>query len=269
MTMSDKKLPFSGNATLLEKIVIDFNKLVEADAAEIPKTRVYKIACESESPKVERSARKSALESMQNSEGFTKLAIDSRRINQTIERSPRPTIQYFSRSEPYIDNRDQETINVFSKLMVPLMEIKASFGEQPEYFESYSRVLHDQVERILRLKVADQDIFRPQLAYLEQLIYARYRLSMEEISRMDKSSLKAKLLDKDEALMKRGAFMHMTAAPEENKKVANIPLKTGDQTGNTQEAIVNAIFGNNNIRREGEKVVERTITITIKDEVKD
>ncbi len=37
----------------------------------------------------------------------------------------------------------------------------------------------------------------------------------------------------------------------------------------TQNAIINAIFGNNNIRKDGEKTVERTITITIKDSVID
>jgi hypothetical protein len=45
-SMSDKKLPFSGNATLLEKIAIDYNKLVDVGASEIPKTRMYKISYE-------------------------------------------------------------------------------------------------------------------------------------------------------------------------------------------------------------------------------
>lgn len=267
MSMSDKKLPFSGNAMLLEKIVIDFNKLVDVQASEIPKTRVYKISCEEESPVIERSARKSALKTMQNSEGFTKVAIDSRRINQNIERNPRPAIQYFSRADQFIDNKDQNDINTFSKLLVPLMEIKASFGDQPEYLDSYCRILHENLERVLRVKQGDSEIFRPQIEYLKQLIFARYRLSMEEISRLSNGELKSKLLDKDEKLIKRGLFIQQTNNPEISKS-ATIPVKNGIES-TTSESIVNAIFGNNNIRREGEKSVERTITITIKDTVKD
>jgi hypothetical protein len=265
-SMSDKKLPFSGNAMLLEKIVTDFNKLIDVKAEEIPKVRVYKIACEEESPVIERSARKCALQSMQSSVGFVKNAIDSRRINQAIERNPRPTIQYFSRSDQFIDNKDQTDINTFSKLLVPLIEIKASFGDQPEYLDSYCRILHDNLERVLRVKQGDSEIFRPQIEYLKQLIFARYRLSVEEINRLSSAELKMKLLDKDENLIKRGLFMHQTNSPE--VKTATIPVKNGIEP-TTSESIVNAIFGNNNIRRDGEKSVERTITITIKDTVKD
>jgi hypothetical protein len=262
-SMSDKKLPFSGNAILLEKIVIDFNKLVDVEASEIPKTRIYKISCEEESPTIVRSARKAYLSEMQKNVGFVKNAVDSRRINQTIERNPRPAIQYFSRADQFIDNKDQTDINTFSKLLEPLIEIKASFGNEPEYLDSYCRILHENLERVLRVKQGDKDLFRPQIEYLKQLVFARYRLSVEEINRLSTAELKVKLLDKDENLIKRGLFIHQTNVPE--VKTATMPMKTGDKVINTQEAIVNAIFGNNDIRKGSEKSATRTITITISD----
>lgn len=260
--MSDKKLPFSGNALLLDKIVTDFNKLIDVNAEEIPKVRVYKIACEEESPIIERSARKCALSAMQESVGFTKLAIDSRRIDQNIERNPRPAIQYFQRSDQFIDNGLQNDINIFSKLLVPLIEIKGSYGDQPEYLDSYSRVLHENLERVLRIKQSDQEYHKPQIEYLKQLVFARYRLSMEEISKLSAMQLKAKILDKDESLIKRGLFLQNTNGPE--VKTATIPVKTGIEP-TTQESIINAIFGNNDIRKGSERSATRTITITISD----
>lgn len=289
MSISDKKLPFSGNALLLEKLAINYTKFADSNAIEIPKQQIYKIVCEDESPKIERSARKHALASIEKSSGFTKVAIDSRRIDQCWDRNPRPTIQFFTRSQPFIDEKDQGDINVFAKLMNSLIEIKASYGDQPEYFESYARVLYDNVERILRLKQGDLEIYRPQLEYLKQLIYARYRLSMDNIVALGNNELKDRILSKDENLIKRGLFLKQTEDP--NKKTGNIqnkkiieaieeivPLKKAvevESVGinkNTEQAvqqynqsgIAEAIFGNN-IRKPGEKNSSRTITITIKE----
>lgn len=266
MSISDKKLPFSGNAILLEKIATNYTKFADSNAKEIPGQQIYKVVCEEESPKVERSARKCALESINNSIGFTKLAIDSRRIDQEMDRNPRPTIQYFRRADQFIDNGMQNDINIFSKLMIPLMEIKGSYGDQPEYFESYSRILFENVERILRVKQADQDFHRAQFEYLKQLLFARYRLSMEEVSQLSVMELKARILNKDENLIKRGLFLQNTGESSVAKRAA-IPVKNGIEP-TTQEAIVNAIFGSSDsdLRKPGERTSTKTITITIKNE---
>jgi len=118
----------------------------------------------------------------------------------------------------------------------------------------------------LRIKQGDLDIFRPQLAYLEQLVFMRYRLSLDNINKMSSDELKERILKKDENLKKRGTFNKITGGKTKP------PGKDLAKDGNgavTQEAIINAIFGNNNFRRDGEKNVTRTITITISDEVKD
>lgn len=266
MSISDKKLPFSGNALLLEKIATNYTKLVDSGAKEIPRQQIYKIACAEESPTIDRKARKAALNQLQ---GFTKLAFDTRRTNQETDRNPRVNLQNWHRSDQFIDADDQKNIDILSKLLAPLNELKQSFGSEPGWHESYSRQLLDQVERALRVKVGDQDLYRPQFAYLEQLIFQRYRLTFEEINRMEKTAIKHKILDKDENLLKRGAYLHSTDDELNKKSSQQLSLKTGDMP-TTQESIVNAIFGSGAvIRRDGERTVERTITITIRDEVKD
>ncbi len=259
--MSDKKLPFSGNAVLLEKIATNFDKFVEVGANEIPREQIYKIACDEESPMINRNARKAALSVFKEC-SIKKVAFDVRRIDQELDRNPRTNLQNWHRSDAFIENADQKKIEVFGKLFHSLGEIKASFEREPGWHESYARQLYDQVERALRVKLGDVDIYRPQFLYLEQLIYDRYRISFEELIRLEKNAIKHKILEKDENLLKRGAFLYHTSATEElNKKSSEkIGIKTGDiQT--TQEALIKAIFGNDNGKK-GSK----TITITIKND---
>lgn len=277
--MTIKKLPFDGNSVLLDKITNDYCKLVDAGAEEIPANRLYNISCSAESAGVSRSARKAALKNIKSTQnsGFKKVAFDTRRIDYS-ERNPRTNLQYWTRSDPFIDSEDQVKINAFSRLVPPLMEIKTAFEGDQEYFKSFARELYDHVNRILRLDINDGDIYRPSLAYLEQLMFSRYRLAIDDILSMPENDLKDRILSKDEALMKRGIKIDKNRIKNslinhrEEVKQAQEPLVSIPKNGNgglTQESIVNAIFGNNQLRREGEKTVERTITITIKDNVLD
>ena len=250
-------LPFSGSVELINKLADDFVSFVD-DSKKILSKCTYIITCKKESPLILRSARFAALQKAQE-KPLIKVAFDTRRIDQEHDRNPRTNLQYWNRSQAFIEEEDQNKINIFSKLMLPLEEIRKDFETEPEYFNSYARVLHDSVNRILRVKEGDLDIFRPQLAYLEQLLFARYRLSMDEINKMGIKELKESILKKDENLLKRGAFLHATQ--DKSKQIS----KDGNVI--TQESIVNAIFGNNNIRRDGERTVERTITITIRDQI--
>jgi hypothetical protein len=261
MSMSNKKLPFSGNAVLLEKIAINFDKFVEVGAQEIPREQIYNVVCEEESPVIDRKARIAALNELK---GFTKLAFDTRRTNQETDRNPRINLQNWHRTDQFIDEEDQKNIEILGKLLVPLNELKESFEREPGWHESYSRQLLDQVDRALRVKVGDQGIHRAQFIYLDQLMFQRYRLSFEEISRMDKTALKNRILDKDEDLLKRGAFLHASALDEElNKKSSQqMSVKTGDNVQTTQEALIKAIFGGDTSGKKGSK----TITITIKND---
>lgn len=267
--MSNKKqlLPLDGCANLLEKLVGDYTLMANGSA--IPNKRIYKVASSAEPCGVARSARRAAFLRLRSAMPIRKYAFDARKTDQETERNPRHNFQNYNRSQQYIDEEDQKRLEAFARLVKPLEAIKKKFGTSPEYFHSYARRLHESVKSIMKVRESDMDIFRPQMDYLEQLLYARYRISTEDLNKMGSEMLKDKILSKDEDLLKRGSFMHITGDPEDDRqKSANQSfVKDSDGGGLTQDSIVNAIFGNNKLRREGEKTVERTITITIRDEV--
>lgn len=232
-----------------------------------PSNFTYKINSADEGSDIHRQARLAAYASFEKP--LIKNAFDTRRINQETDRNPRTNLQYWHRTDPFIDDTDKSKLNTFAKLFNMLDNTKKKLGTQPEWFESYTRQLHDNVHRILRVKQADLDIFRPQLSYLEQLIYARYRLSMEDIEKLSEDELRDKILAKDEGLIGRNNYLKETTGTDENNSNSLKITKDG-LTKTTQESIINAIFGaDGSFRKDGEKNVERTITITIRDNVID
>jgi hypothetical protein len=259
--MKNKLLPLDAKVTLLEKMAEDFEYYLSDGGETCPREQTYRFCSRDEDREVVRVARGAALESLSNP--ITKVAFDTRRVDQLRDRNPRQNLQYYHRTDPFIDEEDDDKLNRFARLLKVLNGIQKDFGTQPEWFESYARQLHDSVTRILRVKQADLDVFKPQLFYLEQLLDARYRITMDQLKSMPTKELRARILSKDEPLLKRGAYIKETGGPEESR-----PIVVDGQT-TTQDSIVNAIFGGNNLRKDGERTVERTVTITIKDNVLD
>jgi hypothetical protein len=189
---------------------------------------------------------------------ITKVAFDTRRFNSETTRNPRSNLQNWVRSQPFIDSEMQNKLETLGRLWNPLQELKTTYGTNPSWHESYARVLHDTVENTLRIKEADGEVFHPQVAYLEQLMFARYRLSMDEIGNMSADKLKTAILQKDENLLKRGVYqpLQQVTSAENNLNLS--------KDGKVDESLINAIFASN-IRRPGEAKATRTITITITD----
>ncbi len=267
MPISDRKLPLEGNAELLEKMTEDYSQMVASGADKFPSKRFYKIAYTEEAGAVSRGARKAALGNILAPK-LTKIAIDTRRIDQETVRNPRSNMQNWHRSDLFVSDNVQDKLDVFGKIKECLNEIKQIYGREPEYLTSYAAELDGHVERALRLNIGDKDYFEPQLAYLEQILFARYRLSMDEIKRIEKRDIKKAILSKDEDLLKRGAYLDRTGGFNKSSEDPHKIVINGNGAG-TQQNIIEAIFGNNNLRRDGEKKVQRTITITVTDEVKD
>jgi hypothetical protein len=265
------KLPIEARIKLLCKVVGDFYKYAHTNEQILPSSITYRVTAPEESTLVKQAARQAAFESLKNStsssvrqDKITKLAFDTRRIDQEHDRNPRHNLQYWHRSDPFIDDEDQKKLDIFARLGKILGQLKDKLGTDPQWFESYVRQLHDNVNRILRVKQADMDIFRPQLAYLEQLVYARYRLTMENLEKFSDEQLTESILAKDENLNGKSKFL--TTVSKDEKPAA---LIKDSLTKTTQDSIVNAIFGAPNLRRDGERTVERTITIKIVDSVVD
>jgi hypothetical protein len=91
---------------------------------------------------------------------------------------------------------------------------------------------------------------------------------MENIEKYSDKQLQDCILSKDESLIGRNNYLKEVKADEEIS--SNTIMKNTSIEKNTQESIINAIFGaNSNFRKDGEKTVSRTITIKITDEVVD
>lgn len=258
-------LNLKGRIDILKRVAEDFDFSVSNYI--VPESVEYKIIDSVEDLSIESTARTAFYSAaLDRRASLIKQAFDSRKFNSETDRNPRMALQHYHRSDEFIDADDQKKITILSKLIKPLNEIKAKFGKDTDWHDSYSRLLLDNLNKTLIIKESDVDIFRPQVEYLSQILDLRYRLSMNDLEKMSSDQLSEIILKKDEKLLKKGAFIKDMMTTSEPEKQAFV-LKDGNQ--NTQESIVNAIFGNNNIRREGEKTVERTITITIKDTVLD
>lgn len=274
-----QKLPLKGSIDLINQLSDDFCRYVKAET-QAPEELNYIVKIAKESPRIRRSARTAALQKAQP--GFTKVAFDTRRINQEHDRNPRTNLQHWHRSQEFIDEGQQKQIDVYSKLFRTLKNIKQGLGTRPDWHESYARSLHDAVERVLRIKQGDNDIHPSQLAYLDQLLFARYRLNSEDIMKMGSDSLYDRILSKDESLLKRGVLYEENVETNFSKLVSEAVSKTGNQSDknvinvysgdskSNSDSDINKVFatlfGAPN-RKDGEKNVERTITISIKDNV--
>lgn len=218
------------------------------------------------------SLNKFASDNDASNQGLRKEAFDTTKIDQGAY-IPRRNLQYWNRSESFVSEDEDRKVKVFTRLAEPLAELKEVFASTPEWHDSYTKTLHDAILRICRLNDVDKDVFAPQLNYLEQLMFARYGLSMDEMEKIDTLAFKNRVLKKDESLLKRGAYLLATedknALKAESaildkswlKAESAVSVKTG-LTPAPPAGIIPALFGSN-VRKPGEK---RTITITITDE---
>lgn len=255
-------LNLKGKINVLTKLAEDFNFSVENRIA--PRALKYKVKDTREDLMVENIARTAFYRAAAEDLSLKKVAFDTRKFNSETERNPRAGLQHYHRSEEFLNRDDEKKIEILARLIAPLNDIKNKFGADTDWHDSYARLLLDNLNKALIIKESEIDIFRPQVEYLSQILDLRYRLSLDDIAKMSSEELSGIILKKDEKLLKKGSFLKEMVKKEPEKVV----VKDGNG-GITQDSIVNAIFGNNNIRREGEKTVERTITITIKDTVLD
>ena len=184
MPSNRNKLPYPGIVSFIDSMATDFMSVTNGNTGSAK--RKYKISY-ADVPS-EGSLRKNILADC-ITKSIKKVAFDTRRVDQKKTRNPRTNLQYWHRSDPFIDDESQIKINIFSKLAAVLGDIKDEFGTRPDWHESYARILHDAVNRVLRIKQGDNDIDLAQLGYLEQLLDARYRLSMNELANIEKKAL--------------------------------------------------------------------------------
>lgn len=223
--------------------------------------------------------RKRALDLLLN-EQFVKVAFDTRRIDQETTYNPRRGLQNYHRSEPFVSENMLEKIKAFSKLSTVLDQIKSEYGRESEWQDSYVRVLSSAVHKGLRTIQADGDYSDAQpsmasLAYLEELMYVRYRLTADSLMSMGEKELRSAILSKDELLTNGGNF-NMSTTPITPSDVSKYSydnmmekmLSTMAQVMSQmkpQDDLTSKLF---DVKATSDSPdIERTVTINIKDKI--
>jgi hypothetical protein len=192
---------------------------------------------------------------------LVKNAFDTRRINQNTEFNPRRNLQYYQRSEPYIDDKTAEKIKLFFKVKVATDDIRNEFIGEPDWLDSYTRILCNAVDQTLRIDQKDCDYSGTQLDYLSELLYVRYRLEPSDILNASPTILRQTFLNKDEKLLRRGIFVNYKDDLQKNSNFYKQNVVQND-------SLADKLFGDVKANKEN-KEVERSVTITIKDKIID
>lgn len=188
--------------------------------------------------------------------GFTKVAFDTRRIDQEVDINPRRNLQNYNRSEAFLSEATAQKLINFAKLRVALVELQDVHGKEREWQDSNARVLLSTLDKGLRTMQKDGDYTSSQpgvgsLAYIEELLHVRYRLSFDDLQSLGSAELKKVILSKDENLIRR----NVNEALEITK---------ADVSSQTYDTLMERLFGSVRASKENPEV-ERTVTITIKD----
>ncbi len=261
------KLSLPEKAQLAKLAAGDFNQYVDWGRKECPNQQTYEISY-SPNPDFSELRIEAMKKMLTPSTPLEKVAFDTRRINQEKERNPRGNLQHWQRSAPFVENKDQERLDKFAKVFNAVKGLKEQLEGQPEWFDSFTRLLYDTLHRTLRTKQGNVEVFPPQLSYVEQLLFNRYRLSMDDLQALSKYELQEKILTKDDSLMKRATTLRETGkAPTKLDSFSEeITKKDGDDVNEGMvKGIIENLFSKIE-KKESSKTVERTITITIRDQ---
>lgn len=203
-----------------------------------------------------RILRKTALNFSSSNNGFTKVAFDTRRIDQETEYNPRRGLQNYNRSESFLSEAISQKIIHFAKLRRVLVGLKEIYGKEHEWQDSNARILLSTLDNGLRTITKDGDFAESQpgvgsFDYIEELMHVRYRLSFDNLSKMSETDLKKVILSKDEDLT--------------NKNVRNaLEINKQDVTKQGYDTLLEKLFDGCRASAENPDI-ERTITITIRD----
>jgi hypothetical protein len=200
--------------------------------------------------------RKAAFNSFGSGAGFTKVAFDTRRIDQGAEIIPRRNLQNYQRSEEFITEATGQRLKNLAKVRRVLGNLKDKFGRDHEWQDSNARVLLSTIEKGLRSDLKDGDYTDAQpgvgnLAYIDELLHVRYRLSFDDICKMAESDLERVILSKDEDLTRQGVHRALE-------------ISKNDVATQSYDTLLEKLFGNVRATKDNPEI-ERTVTITIKD----
>jgi hypothetical protein len=216
--------------------------------------------------------RKTAFNKAFSKDGLIKVAFDTRRIDQETTYNPRRGLQNYNRSEQFLSTAVANKVQAFAKLAKLLDQLKLEYGKEPEWQDSYVRVLASAIHKGIRTEQVDGDYSDAQpsmasLDYLEELLYVRYRLTPENLISMSDDQLRSIILNKDELLIRKGLVSSGIVQPSDVTKFSYDQMLDKVLLAMTNNNLANKLFDVKATSDNPE--VERTITITIKDKLAD
>lgn len=164
--------------------------------------------------------------------GLKKVAFDTRKINQGTDYIPRRGLKNYHRSEQFISEAIKQKVASFTKLSKVLEDLKEQYGREPAWQDSYTRILHSTVNKNLNLhkqEFSDNQPSMASLGYLEELLYVRYRLNVEDLEVLSDDKLKERILEKDELLVKSGISFSDISKKSYNDIIDGMIQKTNNQ----------------------------------------
>lgn len=199
---------------------------------------------------------------------MTKTAFDTRRINSEMQVNPRRNLQYYQRSEPFIDPAISTNIKQLFKIKTAVDQIKEQYIGDPDWLDSNSRILSNAIDNTLRVEQKDYDFFKPQFDYINELLYLRYRIAAEDLERMNENELKKVILNKDEKLLHKEIFANYKSV-DKISKISDQSMPIVKQTIVSQEdSLMEKLFGG--VKASSlNKNVKRSVNITISDSIED
>lgn len=165
--------------------------------------------------------RRKALSSIESK--FIKIAFDTRRINQETDYNPRRGLQNYHRSEQFVSDSLSIKLEAFTKILKVVNSIKLEYGRDPEWQDSYTRILASAINKGLRTDQLDGDFSDAQpsvasLDYLQELMYVRYRMTPEDLISTGETQIRKILLNKDEILSRKGMGQSHIISPSDVTK---------------------------------------------------
>jgi hypothetical protein len=193
---------------------------------------------------------------MTSYQGFTKVAFDTRLMDQETEYNPRRGLQNYNRSEAFITEAISQKVKSFAKLRKVLNELKETYGKEHEWQDSNARVLLSTIDNGLRTIAQDENFSTNQpgvgsFDYIEELLNVRYRLTFDNLTKMAEVDLKNVILSKDEELIRKDV-----------KQALEITKQDVAQQG--YDTLMGKLFDGCRASADAPDI-ERTITITIRD----
>jgi hypothetical protein len=226
---------------------------------------IEKISSNIDSRSDSNSVKKNFLEALANPK-LTKVAFDTRNIDP-YQYNPRRNLQNYNRSQQFISEATSNALQNFAKLKLVVDLIEKDYYNNPDYLDSYARILKNSLDKALRVEQKDFDFDARELDYLNQLIYSRYRLDQDMIKQSDEKLLRQAVLAKDEKLMyakiynfnKSNSLISQSADSNIIKQTV-VPVQ--------QDSLLDTLFAGVKATAENKKV-SRSVTVTINDEIKE